>query len=155
MKQNTIETLLEKRRRGELSDEELQQLGTLSRRAEVLAEADRRADVVIRRRRTGVAAFSAIAAIAAGAFIIVGQPKDEAPMVAMQTVQIAVETTSEAEPTPTVEKKAEPVQMAAAKPAVHKHKAATSAKADEPVVMCNNQCDADSVISDIWKFLTA
>lgn len=25
----------------------------------------------------------------------------------------------------------------------------------EPIVVCNNQCDADSVISDIWKFLSA
>lgn len=25
----------------------------------------------------------------------------------------------------------------------------------DPVVVCNNQCDADSVISDIWKFLSA
>ena len=24
----------------------------------------------------------------------------------------------------------------------------------EPVVICNNQCDADSVINDIWKFLS-
>ena len=23
-----------------------------------------------------------------------------------------------------------------------------------PVVVCNNQCEADSVINDIWKFLT-
>jgi len=26
---------------------------------------------------------------------------------------------------------------------------------DEPIVRCNNQCDADSVINDIWKFLSA
>ncbi len=26
---------------------------------------------------------------------------------------------------------------------------------DKPIVRCNNQCDADSVISDIWKFLSA
>ena len=25
----------------------------------------------------------------------------------------------------------------------------------DPVVVCNNHCDADSVISDIWKFLSA
>ena len=155
MKQNTIETLLEKRRSGELTDEELQQLGTLSRRDEVLAEAGRRADAIIRRRRGSVAAFSAIAAIAVGAFIVVGHPKVEAPQVAMQAAPIEVETPSEAEPMPTAEKESEPVQMAAAKPTARKHKATTAANVDEPVVMCNNQCDADSVINDIWKFLTA
>ena len=28
-------------------------------------------------------------------------------------------------------------------------------KAEEPVVMCNNECEADSVINDIWNFLSA
>ena len=32
---------------------------------------------------------------------------------------------------------------------------ATETEQTEPVVVCNSQCDADSVISDIWKFLSA
>ena len=40
-------------------------------------------------------------------------------------------------------------------PAKADRKQATKPTAKDPVVMCNSQCDADSVISDIWKFLTA
>lgn len=155
MKQNTIETLLEKHRNGTLTDEELSRLATISRRDEVLAEADRRADAIIRRRRASVMTFSAIAAIAVGAFFIVGLPKDETPQVAMQMPTTSVEKVPEAEPLPATEKTTEPVQVATAKPTVHSPKADAAVKNDEPVVMCNNQCDADSVISDIWKFLTA
>ena len=64
------------------------------------------------------------------------------------------------QPTMTVE--AVPVQVAAvstgetAAAVPHKQKQQPKAvQAGEPVVTCNSQCDADSVINDIWKFLTA
>ena len=48
--------------------------------------------------------------------------------------------------------------VASAKPAVKRQsvKASTKEPAQkvETVVTCNSQCDADSVISEIWKFLS-
>lgn len=158
MKQNAIESLLEKREAGTLTDGELEQLNALSRRDEVMADAERRADAIVRRRRNSVMAFSAIAAIGIGAALLMAPQPDEAPQMAMQATPVAAEKAQMTEPAPAVEAQAEPVQMAATKPAAAKHKPATvktAAKNDEPVVVCNSQCDADSVISDIWKFLSA
>lgn len=158
MKQNAIETLLEKRRAGTLTDDELAELNVLSRRDEVMADAERRADAVVRRRRNSVTIFSAIAAIGIGAALLTMPQNSEAPTTAMQTAPVAVEKAPTVAPTPAAEAQAEPVQVAAAKPAAAKRKPATvktTAKSDEPVVVCNSQCNADSVISDIWKFLSA
>lgn len=158
MKHNEIEALLEKRRAGTLTDDELAELNTLSRRDEVMADAERRADTIVRRRRSSVMAFSAIAAIGIGAALLTMPQKNETQTIAMQTTSITVEKTSTVAPTSMVEAQTEPVQVAAAKPAAAKHKPATvkaTVKSDEPVVVCNSQCNADSVISDIWKFLSA
>lgn len=158
MKHNEIEALLEKRRAGTLTDDELAELNTLSRRDEVMADAERRADTIVRRRRSSVMAFSSIAAIGIGAALLTMPQKNETQTIAMQTTSMTVEKTHTVAPTPMAEAQTEPVQVAAAKPTAAKHKPATvkaTAKSDEPVVVCNSQCNADSVISDIWKFLSA
>lgn len=153
MKHNEIEDLLEKRRMGVLTDEELIYLNTLSRRDEVLTAAVGRADAIVRRRRNSVMAFIAIAAVAVGAMMLFAPQRDDIPQVAMQTAPMPmVEEPQQMSMESIVEP--EPVQMAAVKSAVHKA-SKPAVKSDEPVVMCNSQCDADSVISDIWKFLSA
>lgn len=158
MKQNEIEPLLEKLRSGTLTDDELAHLNALSRRDEVLTNAERRADAIVRRRRGYAMAFSAMAAIGIGAVLLTAPQRNEPVQLAIQTLPVATKNEPAAQPVAAAELQAEPVQMASAKPAATKRKPATlktPAKNDTPVVVCNSQCDADSVISDIWKFLSA
>ena len=153
MKQNSIQYLLEKYREGTLNDEERTELERLTHKDEVVAAASRRATGIIRRRVSLTIASVMVAG--AGAFAVL--PHSQEPLMAEAKVLPApvVETQLAASPqeveavvAPTVETHpVAPLRKRA------RTKAATRVKSD-PVVVCNNQCEADSVISDIRKFLS-
>lgn len=148
MKTDTLQHLLDGYREGTLSDNERTELEQLSRRDKVMAEASRRADGIVRRRRAAI--FSLTGLLLVGATVWSLLPREQAvPLVAEAAVPeipiVSVEPTVEE---PAVEP---PVIKDSPKHAPHRRTVSTS---QEPVVMCNNQCEADSVISDIWKFLT-
>lgn len=158
MKKNSIQELLAKRAAGTLTDNELTTLNALSGRDEVVAGAERRA-VAIRHRRRRVAAMAAgvVAVMAVGLTLLM--PRHEEPLMAKQEVPVQQVVDDEVMTAPV---EAAPVQVAAvstgetAAAVPHKQKQQPkAAQAGEPVVTCNSQCDADSVINDIWKFLTA
>lgn len=157
MKQETIKKLLAKLEAGTLTNEELEMLNRLTRRDEVVAGAEKRAAVIVGRRRRVVAACVAVCVMVVAAGLLFTQRHDTAPMVAQQETVVeipeeeSIMTPLEVAPQQTaavnVDKTAAPTK------ADRKHVAKPTA--EDPVVMCNSQCDADSVISDIWKFLTA
>lgn len=153
---------MEKYREGTLSDAERDELNGLAHRDEVMAAAGERAHVILRRRRT--VAFTVAGLLVAGGAIwtLLPSERQQAPILAETTVPEVVERV----PEPTVEQVA-PATMPTEEKVVAKvtRRAAPSqlkptdvpvmpVENDEPVVMCNNQCEADSVINDIWKFLT-
>ena len=167
MKQDSIQQLLAKRQAGTLTDSELEELNRLTHKDEVVAAAEQAATVIVRRRRlvTSSVALVAVAVAVFGITLLV--PKNEMPLVAQQqpapqpvvedmpqSVEApatpAVPTTPAASKHTTAPKPA----VAQAQPAKSVPQAAETHRTD-PTVMCNNQCEADSVINDIWKFLTA
>lgn len=159
MKQDSIQELLAKRAAGTLTDEELTTLNILTRRDDVVAGAERRA-VAIRGRRRRVAAMVAgvVAVMAVGLTLLM--PRHEEPLMAKQEVPVqqvvddeVLTAPVEAMPVQTAAVDAE--KTAAAVAQTHRPQHHKAAKAGDPVVTCNSQCDADSVINDIWKFLTA
>lgn len=157
MKQETIKALLAKREAGTLTDEELEMLNRLTRRDEVVAGAERQAKVIVTRRRRTLAACVAAFVMVGAAGMLFTQRHDSVPMVAQN--ETVAEVPEEEDIMAPVE--VEPQQTAAVNvektmaPAKADRKHTTKPTAKDPVVMCNSQCDADSVISDIWKFLTA
>ena len=170
MKNDTLQQLLAKYQQGTLSGEELEQLNILTHKDEVMGAAEGRARTIIRRRtwRNVGLVCAALAFVGAGVWAL--NPAQEAPMVAElnsaepQVVEDAI----------LHEDVSAPVQQAVPK-AIRSPKAsqtvaqniavqnmepqvediAMEPSREEPTVVCNNQCDADSVINDIWKFLTA
>ena len=153
MKNNDIQQLLERYREGTLSDSELADLNRLTGRDEVLAAAEHRATGIIRRRRSVV--FTVAGLMVVGLALWTLLPRQEGPMVAEATVPVVTPTEPVMEQTAPADTlipvKAVP-HKAVARPATVAQTIETAA--EEPVVVCNNQCEADSVISDIWKFLT-
>ena len=162
MKNDSIQHLLAKRQAGTLTDSELQELNRLTRKDEVVAAAEQAAVGIVRRRRLTVSAVALVAVVVGTVGITMLMPRHEAPMVAQQQ-PIVTPTVTEPSVIPT-----EPTEsLASITPAkaVAKKRDNTAAKpvrttvkpasAAEPVVVCNNQCEADSVINDIWKFLSA
>ena len=159
MKTDSIQRLLERYREGTLSDSELAELNRLTHRDEVMADAEQRASGILRRRRS--VAFTMAGLLLAGVAVWTLLPRQEQSLVAEATTPEAVIAVTE----PTVEQAA-PVKPATVTPAPAKAPARKAdirpatvvqpieTAAEEPVVVCNNQCEADSVISDIWKFLT-
>ena len=162
MKTDSIQQLLERYREGTLSDSGLGELNRLTHRDEVMAAAERRAGGIVRRRR-------AVAFTVAGLLVAAGAVWTLLPLGGGATPMVAEAITPEAivPPAPVVETVAPTVAPEAKKEASVAHQAAvasvTRAKTprqealapdEEPVVICNNQCEADSVINDIWKFLT-
>lgn len=157
MKQETIKKLLAKREAGTLTNEELEMLNRLTRRDEVVAGAEKRAAVIVGRRRRAVAACVAVCVMVVAAGLLFTQRHDTAPMVAQQETVVeipeeeSIMTPVEVAPQQTaavdVDKTVAPTKV--------DRKHTTKPTTEDPVVMCNSQCDADSVISDIWKFLTA
>lgn len=155
MKNPEIEQLLTRYREGTLSDNELAELNRLTGRDVLMDDACRRADGIIRRRRASLFTIAGLLVAGATAWTLLSPQHSEATLVAEAVVP---ETVLPAAPEPVVE------QVAQIKNTEHKPVAATQprrtnthqvpAMTDKPVVVCNNQCEADSVISDIWKFLT-
>ena len=167
MRHDSIQHLLAKRQEGTLTDSELEELNRLTRKDEVIAAAEHTAAGIVRRRRLAVSSL-ALVAVAVGAIgITLLLPRSEAPLVAQQ--QPAPQPVIVEELPQTVETPAEPIaakpataqrNTMAATPAAKAHhdmstQPAAVSKHSDPTVMCNNQCEADSVINDIWKFLTA
>lgn len=153
MKKDTIQILLAKRQAGTINDEELAQLATLTHRDETMAAAELRADGIIRTRRRLVTACAAIVVVAVGTVALFMPQREEAPQLA-QHQPTAIQQVVPSEEVMPVELSAEPVQVAEVKHVRRKVTREKPVATDEPVVMCNSQCDADSVISDIWKFLS-
>lgn len=166
---NRLQMLLERYREGTLSDSERSELERLSHKEEVLSAAHSRATGIIRRRVA--LAVSALMICGAGLWAVLPgsrqmpevadmvQPVPKLPV----EVQETVAPKAAAEPAPLVAEAREVKRPAAearkTRPvaAVPTEKPAemvvSERSSSEPVVMCNNQCDADSVISDIRKFL--
>lgn len=145
MKQDSLQYLLEKYREGALSDDERSELERLTHKDEVMASASRRVVAIVRRRIS----LTIAAVMVAGAGVVAVLPHGmQEPMVAEVQELPAVK-----EDVPAVEE----VMLPAVNNVPEKKAAAVKPKVkrrDEPVVVCNSQCDADSVISDIRKFLS-
>lgn len=155
MKNNDIQQLLERYREGTLSDSELAELNRLAGRDAVMADAGQRAAGIIRRRRTTLFTLSGLLVAGATMWTLLAPRHSEGPLVAeavvpqpevVVTEPAAVEQLAPARPEvrPTVKRQVVKKEV----PIIHEP------VDSEPVVVCNNQCEADSVISDIWKFLT-
>ncbi len=164
MKNETLQQLLAKYQQGTLSQEELERLNQLTHKAEVLDAAEGRARTIIRRRTMRTVAFVCAGMAVLGTGVWVMKPTEETPLMAEvknESRPEVVENVVVAEPEPVVhqmvahkvERKTERVQEPKDPVAVPEEIALP--QNEEPTVICNNQCDADSVISDIWKFLTA
>lgn len=160
MKDNSLQQLLAKYQQGTLSTDELEQLNQLTHKDEVLAAANRRANGIIRRRTIG-AIVSVVAFVGVGIGLLL--PGNEAPLIAevQETPIVINEQPTTVEAAPLVEQDiTSPTPVKAkrkARPITNPIDNESIAIQDnvEPTVICNNQCDADSVINDIWKFLTA
>lgn len=168
MKNDTLQQLLAKYQEGSLSQAELEQLNVLTHKDEVLGAAVGRARTIVVRRTMRNVAFAVVglAVIGAGIWAII--PSAESPMVAEHEVntQTVVESVAEIQHTeaPAVEDVTLVAEKKTPKAQVLRHtnvvndemeRVVPAEMQEEPTVVCNNQCDADSVINDIWKFLTA
>jgi hypothetical protein len=169
MKNPDIQQLLEGYREGTLSDEELAELNRLTGRDAVMAAAGQRADGIIRRRRTTLFTIAGLLVAGATVWTLLPLHRSSTPMIAEAVVPEAVvipePAVEQLAPTTVIAKPTTPAKVATRRQAEHLASAtdlrpATSdlrpATSDlsTPVVVCNNQCEADSVINDIWKFLT-
>lgn len=145
MKQNSLQYLLEKYREGTLNEEERVELERMTHKDEVMAAANCQVKGIIRRR----VSLAVAAVMVAGAGVMAVLPHDvQQPLVAeVQEVPVVQEETPWVEEVIIPAVKKEPQRKAST--VVSKTK-----RRDEPVVVCNNQCDADSVINDIKRFLS-
>ena len=155
MKQNSLQYLLEKYREGTLNDEERVELERLTHKDEVLSAANRRVKGIIWRR----VSLTIATVMVAGAGVVAVLPREtQGPLMAEAKEIPAQVVETQVAVSPTVEEIASPVAQKKTQhsPFVQKKHVGRPAKAKEaePVVICNNQCEADSVISDIRKFLS-
>lgn len=170
MKQNDLQTLLDKFREGTLTDGERSELERLSHKEEVFSAARSQASGILRRRMA--LAMSTLLICGAGIWAVVGGVGPQTPMMAETTAPVPevpeevremVAPTAATEAAPLVAEAREierpavlprEVKPAVTAPVEESAMVATVENpSTEPVVMCNNQCDADSVINDIRKFL--
>lgn len=164
MKKNDIQFLLKKYQEGSITDQELSQLNILTHKDEVMSSAFDRANGIIRRRRVGIISGVVAGLMMVGAGIWAMSPKSATPSMIAMTQEVPV-ADNEAVPEELVvksepmarEKVEEPnavvtVEHGKKTPANTSRQASKHGK--KPVVVCNTQCDADAVISDIWKFLS-
>ena len=157
MKNPDIQPLLERYREGSLSDSERDELNRLAGRDAVLFAASRRADGIRRRRRTAL--FTTAGLLLVGTAVWTFLPRQESPLMAeaivpeavMPAEPAAVEQPAPAEPAAS---QTAPAHTSSRPASLQPRQAAAAKTDDETIVICNNQCEADSVISDIWKFLT-
>ena len=162
MKHNDIEELLSRRAAGTLSGSDLEELNSLAGRDEVFAQADRRVAVIRRTRRIRTTALLTIGILTTGVVMLFALPRQEKTLMAEQRTPVQVlpmevpnmETPDAVQAAVAVEPSQECAVMQKTKERVVVRRKATTVK-NEPMVVCNNSCDADSVISDIWKFLSA
>ena len=181
MKQESLQHMLSRYKDGTLSDEETEQLNRLTHRDEVFAKATDRAHSIIVRRTRRIVGLSITSAVLLGAGIwaVAGNHKEaggfdtDGQMIAMaeeqitelpQTINAEMSTSAEETTKPTNIQtlkhsniqtlKRSNIEVATSQPTAS-NQPMNGSKEDETVVMCNNQCNADSVISDIWKFLSA
>lgn len=181
MKMDDIQRLLQKYHDGTLTPGEQAELDRLTHKDEVLGEAFHKADGIVRRRQVRYLAMAMTGLVLLGAGVWTAAGGQRSADSGLATVQetVAQETPAPPETTqPTIATEPpatqEPVLVAAAKPAAvaggKKPRAgkATPATIHRPpitdhqpkgtektVVVCNTQCEADSVINNIWKFLSA
>ena len=156
-----MQRLMEKYREGLLSDAEMETLNALAHKDEVMNAASHRAAGIVR-RRTALCGTVAMVCLMVGAGVWMTSPRQETPLLAeAKALEVLVEPTvtpleeSTVAENPRVEEKSRPVvtNPVAVKPADIEESLPVE-EVKEPVVICNNQCDADSVINDIWKFLS-
>ena len=139
--------LLERYREGTLSDSERSELERLSHKEEVLSAAHSRATGIIRRRVA--LAVSALMICGAGLWAVLPGSR-QMPEVAAEPAPLVAEAREVKRPAAEARKTRPVAAVPTEKPA---EMVVSERSSSEPVVMCNNQCDADSVISDIRKFL--
>ena len=139
---------LERYQQGELSSEELNRLEEVTHKAEVLKAASRKAS----QRKSMVLVATALIAVSVAGGIYVVVPSGGVNTTPITAVKDDVKK-------PVIEEKREVMveqpaieQPATSTMAVRRHE--EKQRKVGPKVYCNSQCDADSVISDIWKFLT-
>ena len=158
---NEMQRLMEKYREGLLSDAEMETLNALAHKDEVMNAASHRAAGIVR-RRTALCGTVAMVCLMVGAGVWMTSPRQETPLLAeAKAPEVLVEPTvtpleeSTIAENPRVEEKSRPIvtNPVAVKPADIEESLPVE-EVKEPVVICNNQCDADSVINDIWKFLS-
>ncbi|MDY6371679.1 MAG: hypothetical protein SPL12_05200 [Bacteroidales bacterium] len=165
MKMDDIQRLLQKYHDGTLTPGEQAELDRLTHKDEVLGEAFHKADGIVRRRQVRYLAMAMTGLVLLGAGVWMARPSQEAaPLVAgRQALPAAVADEAPAPPPAQPTVAGEPVLVAAARPAnvakpapkpVAPTQAAPHAE-QQTVVVCNTQCEADSVINNIWKFLSA
>lgn len=155
MKNNELNILLEKYRNGTLDEAGLAELNRLSGRDEVTAAAEAEAHRVVRRRWRVGAGLAMVALLVSGVAVwnFAGGNTPSMPEVAEAVVPQPVVETPIALPEQQEEVVTRPT-VSQPKKAVAQRKADTRIEVDEkPVVVCNNQCEADSVISEIRRFL--
>ena len=161
MKQNSLQYLLDKYREGTLTDEERTELNRLAHRDEVMSSARSRARGILWHRAS--LAVGAVAVIGAGVMAVMPRPTEDVMIAEVREVPTTVQVAPEAEhvlrpvenrdvaPKPVEAAKSNVNPVATARPVNTKP---TAIRKKEPVVVCNNQCDADSVINDIKRFLS-
>ena len=145
MKQNSLQYLLEKYREGTLNDEERGELERLTHKDEVMASANHRVTAIVRRRVS--LAIAAVMVVGVGLMALLPRGMQQPLVAEVQEMPVVQEEL------PVVVE----VMLPAVNSAPEKKAAVAKPKAtrrDEPVVVCNSQCDADSVISVIRKFLS-
>lgn len=160
MNQQSLQQLLEKYREGTLTSEERASLEVMTHKDEVMEAAEGKAARIVRGRIVRVCIMSVVGLAVMGVGLMSLQPRQMAPMVASVEEPVVV-TSEEMEPAneDIVEialHEDQPQLLASAQP-VSPSKRTTARvrmKSDEPVVMCNSQCNADSVINDIKRFLS-
>ncbi|MCR4659664.1 MAG: hypothetical protein K5650_05155 [Bacteroidales bacterium] len=172
-----LDTLLERYRTGDITPAEAAELEKLSGRQTVLQQAVKRAHRIrVRRRAAAVAAALAIGAVVTFGVRMAGSDPTATQPPMPGTTQIAAGPSHQtAEPTPAATPAAvqpKPVmaprnakpqqpapqptpQEAGNQPQAEPEQAYIEHPAAEPIVVCNTQCNADSVINEIWKFLKA
>ena len=163
MKNDAIQQMTDRYREGSLDDRELSELGRLAHRDEVMAAAERRAGGILRRRRTVHLGVAGLLLAGGVAWTLLAPHRQEAPLVAEAALP-ATAAAAPAEPSVAAAVSTADVAPSPATAAAPRTKATSASprphtadarSGEEPVVVCNNQCEADSVINDIWKFLTA
>lgn len=181
---SNIEQLIRRLEQGTITEAELSELNQLTHRSQVWQAASHKATVIRRRRHAGITAACVVLLVGGLAISRHTGIQDtvvEGPLVAQQVAEPSVATAATSTPaqselttpqeaiedshfeavehialqdTAPVERqvKREPVESVAV---VTEELMPTIHAEGDAVVACNTQCSADSVISDIWKFLRA